>query len=229
MKLKLEILSNLKSRWKAVCELRSRFGIVRTLQHVAFRLINKIICFNCLHIIVLNRENLKPLDPNKTSRLSTKIATLEDLKEMVNQGCWDLPPKTFEYFNRGDSCLLSYIDNKLAGYTWVLGDKCHAVMEDIKLSMPNGYLYNWAGFTLPEYRGYGLQSFRHHELLNHPRWRDKKGLVGYVNQTNYRSKRGQVKGGYERVGKVYIVGWKSNFHAFIGKNLLNMGFKRIKR
>jgi hypothetical protein len=229
MKLILEIASKVRFKWKAVHELRSRFGTVRTLRHLIIRLINTLIYFDCWHIIVLDRQNLKSFDLDKTRRFSTKIATLEDLKEMEKQGCWDLPPKTFECFNRGDSCLLSYLDNNLAGYTWVLGGRCQAVLRDLKLIAPEGYLYNWAGFTLPEYRGFGLQSFRHHELLNHPRWKDKKGLVGYVKHTNYSSKRGQSKSGFERIGKVYVIGWKSHLHAIIGKNLLSMGFKRMKR
>ena len=221
-------MSGTKATFKALEELRSRFGAAKTLQHAVFRLINRFFYFDCLHIIVLDRENLKPLDPVTTHRLSTEIATLEDLKEMEKQGRWRIHQMVIGYFSRGDgACLLSHVDNKLAGYTWAHTKGWPEFVPGLRLSVPDEYLYNWGGFTHPDYRGYGLQSFRHHELLNHSRWRDKKGLLGFVIHTNRSSKRGQDKSGYRRIGKVYIIGRKSNFYAFVGRNLRSMGIKRI--
>jgi hypothetical protein len=178
-------------------------------------------------MIVLNRENLRPLDPTNAHRLSTKIATLEDLKEMERQGCWEIEQRKLEFFNQGDTCLLSYVDNKLAGYTWAHTSGCPELVPGLILSVPREYLYNYAAFTLPEYRGFDLQSFRHHELLNHQQWKDKKGMLGFVRHTNYSSKKGQGKSGYTRIGDIWLVGKKSNFYALIDKNLRNMGIKRI--
>ena len=222
-------MSEIKSKLKTIGELRSRFGAAKTLRHAAFRFINRYLYFDCLHIIVLDRDNLRSLDPAKTHRLSSKIATLEDLKEMEEHGCWHIHQKKFELFNQGDSCLLSYVDNKLAGYTWAHTLGCPELVPGLRLSVPYEYLYNFAGFTHPDYRGYGLQSFRHHELLNHHQWKDKKGLLGFVIHTNYGSKRGQEKSGYKRIGNIYVIGSKAHFCAFINRNLRKMGIKRIHK
>jgi len=227
MKYKWKIPAGLKSRIEAFAELRSRFGTVRTLHHAIFRLINKFFYFDCLHIVILDRENLKPLDPAKTGGLSTKFATLEEIKEMERQGCWSLPPKAVEYFEQGDMCLLSYVDNKLAGYTWALKSGCPSLVEGLTVSVPPEYLYNFCGFTHTDYRGYGLQAFRHHALLNDPRWRDRKGLLGFVVHTNRSSMRGQEKSGYRRIGKIYIFGTKSKVFTHIGKSLRKMGIRRV--
>jgi len=197
------------------------------LKHAVFRLINRFVYLDCLHIIVLNRENLRPLDPGNTHRLSTRIATLEDLEEMERQGCWEIQRRKIDFFNQGDTCLLSYVDQKLAGYTWAHTNGCPELVPGLRLSVPREYVYNFAAFTLPEYRGCGLQSVRHHALLNDPRWRDKKGLLGYVIHTNYSSRRGQDKSGYTRIGDIWLVGRRSNFRALVGKNLRSMGIKRI--
>ena len=220
-------MSGIKSTLKALEELRSRFGAAKTLKHAIYRLINRIFYFDCLHIIVLDRDNLKSLDPAKTPRLSTRIATLEDLKEMEKQGCWHIHQRKIEFFNQGDTCLLSYVDNELAGYTWAHTNGCPELVPGLRLSVPHEFLYNFAGFTHPDYRGYGLQSYRHHELLNHHRWRGRKGLLGFVIHTNYSSKRGQDKSGYKRKGNIWLIGSKSHFCALIGKNLRSMGIKRI--
>ncbi len=224
----MEIATKIKFVFRSLGELHSRFGVARTIQHAAFRLINKFIHFDCLNIVVLDRDNLKPLDPAKTSRLSTKIATLEDLEEMEKQGCWSLPKKAIEFFNRGDSCLLSYVDNKLAGYTWILKNGCPSLVPGLSVSLPEGYLYNFCGFTHPDFRGYGLQSFRHHELLNNQQWSSRKGLFGFVVYTNRSSQRGQHRGGYTKIGNIYIIGFKSHVYAYIGKNLRSMGIKRVE-
>jgi len=216
-----------KSTVQALNELRSRFGAAKAVKHALFRLINKFLYVDCLHIIVLNRENLKPLNPSDAHRLSTKIATWEDLKEMEGQGRWEIEREKLEFFNQGDTCLLSYVDNKLAGYTWAHANGCPELVPGLILSMPLEYLYNYAAFTLPEYRGYNLQSFRHHELLNHHQWKDRKGMLGFVLHTNYSSKKGQDKSGYTRIGSIWLVGKKSKFYALIGKNLRRMGIKRI--
>jgi hypothetical protein len=221
-------MPKIKSIFQAVNALRSRFGAAKTFKHVMYRLVNRLFYFDCLNIIVLNRENLKPLDAANMDRLSTKIATLEDLRQMQKQGCWDTNQKKIGLFNQGDTCLLSYVDNKLAGYTWAHTNGCPELVPGLKLSVPDEYVYNFAGFTLPDYRGCGLQSFRHHELLNHPQWKDKKGLLGFVIHTNYSSRRGQEKSGYEQLGNIWLIGAKSNFYALIDKNLQSMGIRRIK-
>lgn len=228
MKCERQIKAGAKSRFKTVATFRERFGTARTLQHAAFRLVNRFCHFDCLHIIALDRENLRPLDPAKTARLSTKVATHEELREMEKQGCWGLPEKTVEYLERGDTCLLSYVDDKLAGYTWALASGCPSLVAGLTLSIPDEYLYNFCGFTHPDFRGYDLQSFRHHALLNDPRWKDRKGLLGFVVHTNFRSKRGQNKSGYRTIGKIYILGRGHTLYAHIGKSLRNMGIKRIK-
>jgi hypothetical protein len=221
-------MSKRESIFQAVNALRSRFGVVKTLKHVMYRLVNRFLYFDCLNIIVLNRENLKPLDVANLGRLGTRFATLEDLREMQKQGCWDTNQKKIDLFNQGDACLLSYVDNKLAGYTWAHINGRPEIVPGLRISVPDEYLYNFAGFTLPDYRGYGLQSFRHHELLNHPRWKDKKGLLGFVIHTNYSSRRGQEKSGYQRLGNIWLIGAKSRFYALIDKNLQRMGIRRIK-
>ena len=214
---------------KTLEEFRSRFGAVRMLRHAAFRLINRIIYFDCLHIIVLDRDDLKSSDPAKIRRLSAKIATLEDLKEMEEQGCWNVHQRKIDFFNQGDTCLLSYVENNLAGYTWAHLSECPEFVAGLRLRIPDEYLYNSSAFTHPDYRGYGLQSFRHHELLNFHQWRNKKGLLGFVVHTNYSSRRGQEKAGYKKIGNIYVIGSKSHFYAFIGKNLRDMGIKRVNK
>lgn len=220
-------MSKIKYIFNTLVGLRSRFGIAKTLKHATSRLINRFIYFDCLHIIVLNCENLKPLDDTKTKRFNTRIAELQDLEGMQTQGDWDINETKIDFFKQGDSCMLNYVDGKLAGYTWAHTNGCPELLPGLRISVPHEYLYNFAGFTHPDFRGYGLQSYRHHALLNHHQWKDRKALLGFVNHTNYSSKRGQNKSGYKKIGSIRLIGTKSQFCTLIDKNLRSIGIKRI--
>src|SRR5262245_12597472 len=180
-----------KAKLKAIATFRANFGTVRMLEHAAFRFINQFCHFDCLHIIALDRANLRPLDPAATATLSAKPATWAELEEMKKQGCWGMTEEKLAYFEQGDTCLLSYVGDEMAGYTWTCGTGRASLVTGLTVSVPDEYLYNFGAFTHPDFRGYGLQSFRHHALLNDPRWKDRKGLLGFVVHTNVRSKRGQ--------------------------------------
>lgn len=219
---------HLKTTMRTLGQLRARFGLPSLLQHLVFRMANRIFYLDCLQIIALDREDLRPLDPNKTRGLSSRVATAEDLKEMQRQGQWEINPTKMACFHQGDVCLLSYVDDKLAGYTWAHTQGRPEMVPGLTLSIPGQYLYNYAGFTHPDFRGHGLQGFRHHALLDDPQWRDKKGLMGFVLRTNYSSRRGQDKSGYQRLGDVWLVGSKSRFWAHIAKGLRKMGVERLK-
>jgi hypothetical protein len=147
---------------------------------------------------------------------------------MERQGCWEVHERKIACFREGDVCLLSYVDGELAGYTWAHTRGCPELVPGLRVSIPPEYLYNFASFTLPPYRGCGLQSWRHHALLDDERWQSKRGLLGFVLHTNFSSKKGQDKSGYKRIGSIWLLGRKDNFLVFIGKSLRCMGIQRIR-
>ena len=92
--------------------------------------------------------------------------------------------------------------------------------------MPEDYLYNYAGFTIPQFRGSGLQAYRHHSVLGQERWLGRRGLLGYRRSTNYSSEKGQAKSGYRKVGSIVLWGSKGRFFAHFSRSLRAMGIKR---
>ena len=93
--------------------------------------------------------------------------------------------------------------------------------------MPANFLYNYAGFTHPDFRGGGLQSYRHRSVLDNERWTDRRALLGYVAATNFASQRGQTKSGYRRIGTVWLIGTRRHFAALFSKSLRDIGIGRI--
>lgn len=161
-----------------VTDMQARFGTGASVQRALHRLLNSVTFFEWINIIALDRNHLRPLDPALSGRLSWRLATLADLDAMQADPRLDIRPFKFEYFRTGDSCLLSYADGKVAGYTWARTLGRAELVRGLVISVPERFLYNYDGLTLPEFRGRGLQPYRHHQLLNSGLWPDKRGLLG---------------------------------------------------
>jgi hypothetical protein len=182
-----------------------------------------------IHIIVLDRDQLKPLDPAMIARFSSRLATLSDLEAMQDDPRFDLRPSKLNRFREGDSCLLSYVDGKLAGYTWAHTLGRPQLIPGLTISVPDQFLYNYAAVTLPEFRGLGLQAYRHHQLLSSDLWQDKRYLLGYVLHTNFASRSGQAKSGYRIIGSVWLVGGRRHFVAVFSGAVRRLGIRRLCR
>lgn len=205
----------------------SRHGFICAFVGHVQRFLNKFFRFQSLNIIVLNRTNLKVLDPQRIKNFSTQFATLEDLQQLQRDQKWDITTTKIQNFHNGDFCLLSYIDGVLAGYSWAHIAGQPELIPGLTISIPEQFVYNYAGFTSPDYRGYGLQGYRHYELLNSKICRDKQGLLGYVDASNWSSRKGQTKSGYRKIGTIWIIGGDKHFLTFFSKNLKEIGIKRI--
>ena len=206
----------------------ARVGYVQALWRTVYYLLNKRICYRRLNVIRLGRENLVPLNPAKYALLSSRLATEQELLKMQAEGIWDLSDELLANFRAGDACLLSYVGDKLAGYTWVHLAGRPRWLEGLTVRIPEGYGYNYAGFTLPAFRGYGLQPYRHHEVMNRPEWRDRiQGMIGYVECTNWSSQKGQAKSGYQKIGVLTLVGTKRRFFSLFSRELRKLGMGRI--
>ncbi|HTP38046.1 MAG TPA: hypothetical protein VMI92_00585 [Steroidobacteraceae bacterium] len=214
--------------WKALRDVRERFGMGAALQHLLHRAINLVMYFEWLNIIVLDRERLRALDPKLTARLRSRLATIDDLHAMRANPKLDMDDEKFRLFDAGDACLISYADDKLAGYTWAHTKGCPELLPGLVIAVPRQYVYNFAALTLPEFRGLGMQPYRHHQLLDNGLWQDKRGLVGFVLQTNFPSRKGQGKSGYRKIGSIWLFGSKRHFAAVFSRSLRKLGIHRLK-
>jgi hypothetical protein len=209
----------------------SRVGYGRALERVLYDGANKLVCLRRLEIIYLTRDNLGPLDPARHAHTASRLATEQELLAMQAtgkaEGTWDISDELVAGFRAGDRCLLSFVGGKLAGYTWVHTAGRPLLYPGLRISIPDDYAYNFAGYTLPEFRGYGLQPYRHHEILSRPEWRDRKGMIGFVQATNWSSRRGQSKSGYQPLGSMLLVGTLNRFTVLLSSELEKFGIRRI--
>jgi hypothetical protein len=224
------MIAKFKKTFALLGDIRSRFGMAAALQTMGYRFFNKFMFVERLHIILLTRENVRPLKPNPGAVLSSRLATLEDLEALRADDRWEIDDNKMRYFRCGDSCVLSYADGKLAGYTWAHTGGMPELLPGLTIQVPKEFLYNYSGLTLPEFRGFGLQPYRHHVLLNHEHWQGCKGLLGFVRHTNWSSRQGQGKSGYRKIGAIWMIGWSEyRYFTLFSKSLRSLGVRRIVR
>jgi hypothetical protein len=232
---------------EAVRDMRRRFGMGASTQRALERLLKSIMFFEWMNIIVLDRDRLRPLDAALTARFSSRLATVADLQTMSADPRLQIDVDESESFaedddslfaasphrrpmhrlRAGDSCLLSYVDGDLAGYTWAHTLGRAELVPGLVVSVPAHLIYNYDALTLPEFRGLGLQAYRHHQLLNSGLWEDKRGLLGFVLQTNFASRHGQAKSGYRTIGSVCVLGSRDHFVALFSRSLPQSGIRRL--
>jgi hypothetical protein len=204
-----------------------RYGWVAAVKLAFESLLNTVIFFDCLHIIVLERSALKPLKADALQRFSSKIATMEELEQLGRDPRWEIDKVKLGFASMGDTCILSFVDGKPAGYTWAHTLGRPELIPGLTISVPPTFIYNFAALTLPEFRGVGLQPYRHHSVLGQERWKDRGALLGYVRATNFASQSGQAKSGYHPIGKIWLLGTRKRFVALFSRSLRDLGIGRI--
>jgi hypothetical protein len=175
------------------------------------------------NIIILPREAAFLPAGLSTNALSSRFASYDDLVRLRNQGAWNIDAEKLTLFDQGDRCLLSCVNNEIGGYTWAHTEGCPEVKPGLRLKIPPQYVYNYAGFTSPRFRGMKLQPYRHYMLLNQEEWQEKAGLLGYVKYINWSSRRGQQKSGYRSVGLMILFRFRKAYHVFFSKKLRRLG------
>ena len=98
---------------------------------------------------------------------------------------------------------------------------------DLKIQIPADYIYGYASFTLPRFRGKRLMLYRRDALLNNPQWQEKRGLFAYVKATNWSSQRGQDKSNYQTIGTIWLIRLKKKYYLWLSHRLKAFGVKRL--
>jgi hypothetical protein len=105
----------------------------------------------------------------------------------------------------GDECLGICDGETLAAYGWYAHKPVPIDPEDILLYFNNDYVYMYAGFTRPEYRGQRLHGIGMSLALQHYLNRGYKGLVSCIESHNFDSLKSSLRMGYVEFGTLYIL------------------------
>ena len=208
-------------------ELVDLHGLPRTLAYGLDRFANRLMFADCIHIVVLDRHQMKAPEQVGPEPVRFRLADLTDLHAMSKRPELDLRADKIQGFLEGDACLLTFVGNELAGYTWAHAGGHPLIFPGLRLKIPDRWLYNYASLTLPKFRGRNLQALRHHALLDRTEWKDRDGLMGYVRYTNWASRAGLAKSGYRELGRLWLFGFGERLVAWAEPKLRELGVGRL--
>ena len=118
-----------------------------------------------------------------------------------------------EALARGDQCYGIVDHGRLAAYGWYAFGPTPIGIPGVVLHYRRGYVYMYKGFTHPDYRGQRLHAVGMTRALAHYLATGYKGIVSYVESTNFDSLKSCFRMGYGVFGTVYLVklpgGWRS--------------------
>ena len=211
----------------SVRQTHDRFGTFAAARYLLNRVLNVIVFAESWKITVRERDDLLPPDSTISARISCRLATRADLEVMRADPRLEIDESKLRAFETGDLCLLSFVDGRIAGYTWTRREGQFEIVPGLQVSIPAQYVYGYHALTLPEFRGLGLQAFRTYQLLNNDMFADKVGEFGYVRATNFPMHQALAKIGIRTVGSVWAFGTRHHFVAHLSPSLRGLGMRRL--
>jgi len=118
-----------------------------------------------------------------------------------------------EALSRGDQCFAICVGAALAAYGWYSFRPTPIGLSDLYLRFGPSWVYMYKGYTHPRYRGERLHAIGMSMALQHYVSNGFRGLVSYVESTNFDSLRSVFRMGYQCFGSVYIARLLGRFAA----------------
>ena len=178
-------------------------GLATTLYDAAFRAINYLTYFT-----VLKCMTISAVDPHylkRNNRYSYMFLDPNMLFQFAKNLDYDLPEEFLQQeLKKGDECYAILDGDTLASYGWY-SNKPTNVSDALRLHFSNAYIYMYKGYTHNNYRGQRLHAIGMTLALKEYLSRGLKGIVSYVESTNFSSLKSVYRMGYQDVGKIYIL------------------------
>ena len=171
-----------------VLEARRRHGVTAAAGTLIEGLAQFVVRLEYVQIIMLERSRAAPPPADPGGRFGAVLADETTLLALQAQEDWGIDAVKLAALRAGDQCLLSLVDGRPAGYTWVHSRGLPEILPGLWLRLPPGWLYNFAAYTPPAFRGSGLQSRRHAGVLQHPAWRAAAAPVPYTHLRAHQTK-----------------------------------------
>lgn len=192
----------LSSLFASIRETFHHHGPAPTLADLALWAFNHVVRFKvlrCLHVGVVDPAYLRTSGRYWSGFLDGAVLTQYCLEE------YELSEEFLRTaLARGDQCFGILDDGVLANYGWY-SNLSTDISEELQIHVDRRYMYMYKGFTHPRYRGQRLFAVGMTMALQHYLARGFKGLVCYVESTNFSSLKSMFRMGYRRIGSIYVV------------------------
>ncbi len=183
-----------------------RYGVGPTLYHAAYRAANSVAKVAIWDAVVLTPGRLERSfleDPRQADGRMLDAAAMRPYVADKENALTD----AFLDGAQFDRCHAFFDGDVLTSYGWYSTRPTPLTEIDggLILHFDPSYAYMYNGFTRPKYRGLRLHALGMAAALMEYAKEGKKGLVSYVDSSNFASLKSCFRMGYERIGRIAIL------------------------
>jgi hypothetical protein len=183
-----------------------KFGLQATVQDIAYRAANKITSTLILRGMKITMDTLDPSYLEDKEGYDWGFVDREKLLFALTLGAdKEMDARFIERaLDKGDRCYGALDGDKLVSFGWY-STRPTAVSDELLLHFDTDYAYMYKGYTLPEYRGKRLHGIGMARALRAYTEEGQKGLVSYVESTNFASLKSCYRMGYQDFGQIFCI------------------------
>jgi ribosomal protein S18 acetylase RimI-like enzyme len=179
------------------------FGLPSVFKDLAFKGINELVFFKVFRCMKTCR--LIPQFCEISDKYTCRFLTPEESFAFAKREEFKLSEKFVRNaIESGHQCYAILDGDFLANYGWYSNTPT-VVTDELIVKFRPDYIYGYNVFTHPKYRGQRLNAVHAALTLNEFLKRGYKGVLAYVEDSNYRALRSFYRAGSEDVGKIYIL------------------------
>jgi len=194
------------SKIKTLRQIVSSYGYYSGLLFTFFSAVNTLVRFQVLEIVTIAPDDLDSSYLDLPAEYSSDFLTSEQLDEYSQSDSSLELPESFlnEALSKGDSCYAVFHDRVLASYGWYSSQPTE-IDSELTFCFDPDFIYMYKGLTRPEFRGKRLHAIGMSRALLAKVEQGSKGIISYVERTNFASLKSCYRMGYRRVGSIYLV------------------------
>jgi hypothetical protein len=190
-------------------EMMNRYGIGSTLHHAAYRAANHVAPVAWWRALALTPDRVEPAFLSDPRRAKGRMLQAREMEPFVDNPANQLSRDFIrEAAVKGDRCFAFFDDaGGLTSYGWYSVAPTRLVELDANLFLcfDASYAYMYHGYTLEPFRGQRLHAIGMAAALQEYAREGVKGLVSYVDSSNFASLRSCYRMGYLDIGHLLVL------------------------
>jgi hypothetical protein len=198
-----------------------RHGLAATLYYAALRALAQVAEFRILRGLWIERPDPAFLE---CEYYAAEFLSHDRLRAYARVPAIDISEQFLSHaLARGDECYGICDGQTLASYGWYAKGRT-PISSELDVVFGSGYVYMYKGFTDDNYRGQRLHAIGMTRALQHYLANGQRGIVSYVESTNFDSLKSCFRMGYEAFGTVYLVKLFGRWLSFSSPGCRRFGF-----
>ena len=191
-------------------------GLSNAIHQLLLKTVNAFMLFKILRGVTLQKVDSKFLD--YPSNFKPMFLSEQMMRHYARDPVNEMPESFIEEsLAKGDQCFGIFDGAVLASYGWYSRQPTHIDPPELFLHFDSSFVYMYKGFTHHDYRGQRLHAIGMNLALKHYLEEGHKGLVSYVESSNFDSLKSIYRLGYMNVGSIYLIRLFGRYRSFTSK------------